>query len=90
MTEGHVIEALQDDHKVFEALQLAVVWRSFPISQLLTIESANVLSAVLKDGYVLFDGSAEGIRYCYERGWIHRARAGKDSVLVFPSRLHEK
>lgn len=90
-----MIDALADDNKVFESLESAVVGRSFPFRERLTIESANILSTALENVYVLFDESVDAIRHCYENGWIHRAlaRLGTEtwySVGVLPSRLHEK
>jgi hypothetical protein len=95
ITESCVIQALADDNKVFNSLRRTVVSRSFPIQGRLTVEAKNILSKVLEDGYILFDESVDGIRCCYENGWIQRALLEENterlnSVGVLPSRLHEK
>jgi hypothetical protein len=95
ITENNVIQALEDDNKVFRSLNGTVVSRSFPFGDRVTTEAANTLIKVLEDGYVLFDESVNGIRCCYENGWVHRAlvrqRFGKwHSVGILLSRLHEK
>jgi hypothetical protein len=87
-----------DDNQVFKCLGKAVVSRSFPYQDKLTVEARNTLSKVLEDGYILFDESDDGIRSCYEYGWIHRAIMREESedsqwwchIGVLPSRLHEK
>lgn len=90
-----MIQALADDSKVFSSLIGTVVSRSFPSGEAFTPEAANTLRKVLEDGHILFDQSVNGIRRCYENGWIHRATLSDDiqqqhSVGILPSRLHEK
>ena len=40
----------------------------FPYQDKPTVEARNTMSKVLEDGYILFDESDGGIRYCYEYG----------------------
>jgi hypothetical protein len=96
ITESCVIQALADDNQVFNSLVgKTVVSRSFPSPEKLTVEIKNTLSKVLEDGYILFDELDNGIRSCYEHGWIHRAITMESTkwwrnICVLPSRLHEK
>ncbi|EED23457.1 conserved hypothetical protein [Talaromyces stipitatus ATCC 10500] len=95
ITQDHVTQALADDNKVFGGLDGSIVFRSFPFPGKLTPEARSALITILEDGYILFDESSDGIRCCYENGWIHRAILGdsslqQNSVGVLPSRLHEK
>ncbi|KAK9237143.1 hypothetical protein V1525DRAFT_404725 [Lipomyces kononenkoae] len=95
ITENSVIQALADDNKVFSSLQGTAVSRSFPFGDGFTVEAANTLRQALEDGYIPFNESVDGIRCCYENGWIHRAvlrdsNEQQKSVGVLPSRLHEK
>jgi hypothetical protein len=87
---------LTDDNQVFNSLEgNTVIARSFPDQNELTVEAKNTLSKVLEDGYILFDESDDGIRYCYKYGWIHREIITEGNkwwrhIGILPSRLHEK
>lgn len=95
ITESGVIQALADDSKVFSSLAGTVVSRSFPFGDKITPEAKDTLGRVLEDGYILFDELVDGIRHCYENGWIHRALVPEypgqwHTIGILPSRLHEK
>jgi hypothetical protein len=66
-----VIEALEDDNKVFKNI-LGPIWRSFPLHERLTPKAQETLYQVLEDGYIAFNESVDRIRFSYENGWIHR------------------
>jgi len=69
------------------------VQRSFPSSQKLTVEAADVLRKVLQDGSIPRQLEDPGVRLCYEEGWIHSEITDLDTedvVCVLPSKLHEK
>jgi hypothetical protein len=93
ITESCVIEALGDDNKVFENIS-GPVWRSFPLRERLTPKAQETLYQVLEDGYIEFDESVDGIRFCYENGWIHRVvqeiGGQLHNIGILQTRLHEK
>jgi hypothetical protein len=67
--------------------------RSFPSAKKLTVKAADVLRKVLLDGSILRNVEDEGIRLCYEEGWVHSEATdagAEDIVCVLPSKLHEK
>jgi len=64
---------------------------------MLTPLAVGVLSKVLQYGSVPFgreDEVDEGMRLCFERGWVHVEAVGniffERDICVLPSRLHEK
>jgi len=74
-------------------LENSPVQRSFPSSQKLTVEAANVLREVLQHGSIRRQLDDPGIRLCYEEGWVHAEAMdlyAEDIVCVLPSKLHEK
>ncbi|KAE8149221.1 hypothetical protein BDV25DRAFT_156705 [Aspergillus avenaceus] len=89
----HIIELLNNEDKAFNYLAQAPVQRSFVNRKNLTVEAADVLRKVLVNGSISRDLGHEGIRLCYESGWLHSEALdleGLDVVCIFPSRLHEK
>jgi hypothetical protein len=100
ITEDHVIQALEDESKVFKTLMSSAVSRSFPqeSSRFFSLEAVETLRIVLEDGYIPFNELSKGITDCYQMGWIHRSLLAdgtrQDSIYhdigILPSRLHEK
>jgi hypothetical protein len=84
---------LDNESKVFGMLREYPVQRSFPPAKKLTVKAADVLRNVLLDGSIPRDLKDEGIRLCYEEGWVHSEAtdpSAEDVVCVLPSKLHEK
>jgi hypothetical protein len=75
ITEECVVKSLEDESHVCVALESTVVSRSLPRRDQLSVEVVDVLVRVLEDGYIVFDPSVTAIRYCYEKGLIHRILA---------------
>lgn len=69
------------------------VRRSFPPAKRVSPEAAEILRKALSEGNVERDLNNEGIKQCYENGWLHSEPADFDAeriVCVFPTRLHAK
>jgi hypothetical protein len=64
------VEALDDDAAVFSTLQAYPVYRSFPLQDYLTCSAVGVLREVLQYGSVRFDHNDEGMKLCFENGWV--------------------
>lgn len=93
VTKDLLIQALDDESKVFQLLQNSPVQRSFPSDKKLTVEAANVLREVLQHGSIRRQLNNPGIRLCYEEGWVHSEATdllADHIVCVLPSKLHEK
>jgi guanyl-specific ribonuclease Sa len=95
ITEDDLVEALIDDAAVFSSLTQpeSPVHRSFPVQAELTVPAMKVLSAIRRDGRVPFIYKDDGIRLCFQEGWIHVEveEENPSSLICFlPSRLHEK
>jgi hypothetical protein len=95
ITEDDLVERLIDDAAVFSSLaQLEYpVYRSFPVQATLTVPAMKVLSTIRRDGSVPFKYDDDGMRLCFQKGWIHVDVEDENpsSLICFlPSRLHEK
>lgn len=93
VTKEHILSTLDDESQAFEFITQSPVYRSFPEGRALTPQAADVLRTVLVDGSILRDLSNEGIKLCYEMGWLHAEptdRQGQEVVCVFPTPLHAK
>ena len=94
-----MIQALEDESKVFENLMSSAVSRSFTkrIHNSFHRKAVGTLRIVLEDGYIPFNELSKGIRDYYQMGWIHRSLlldgTRQDSIYrhigIMPSRLHE-
>jgi hypothetical protein len=93
ITKDDFVKALDDDATVFSNLAAYPVSRSFPQQKVLTLPAVNVLSKVLQYGSIPFDRNDEGMRLCFEMGWVHVDAVdlwGSFEWCFMPSRLHEK
>ena len=93
VTKELLIQALDDEHRVFETLKACAVNRSFPEQRDLTPQACDVLRKVLVDGSIPYNFGDPGFNDCYEMGWIHSEATDTDAaeiVCVLPSKLHEK
>lgn len=93
VTKELLIQALDDEHHVFEVLKMCAVNRSFPEQRDLTPQACDVLRKVLVDGSIPYNFGDPGFNDCYEMGWIHSEATDTDAaeiVCVLPSKLHEK
>lgn len=88
-------QALEEEYQMIFERQ--PVMRSLPDKNLWGKASKKALYHILEYGYIEFYPENEGIKQCYERGWLHRTRDGQGGFLpsqpdicVFPSHLHEK
>ncbi|PKY00574.1 hypothetical protein P168DRAFT_293437 [Aspergillus campestris IBT 28561] len=91
--KDHIITMLDDEEESFRILGQSVVKRSFVDRRRLSHHAADTLREVLKNGSVQRDLSNDGIRNCYESGWLHSEPLDADAssiVCVFPTRLHAK
>lgn len=89
----HVISTLNDEEESFRYFAQTGFQRSFVDLRRLTPAAGNVLREVLVIQRIPRDLDNEGIRLCYENGWLHSEpldfRADQ-IVCVFPTRLHAK
>ena len=93
VTKELLIQALDDEHRVFETLKACAVNRSFPRRRDITPQARDVLRKVLVDGSIPYNFGDPGFNDCYEMGWIHSEATDTDAseiVCVLPSKLHEK
>lgn len=91
--KDHIVEILNDEEKSFEYLTQTSIQRSFVRRRELTPQAADVLRQVLVNGSIHRDLHYEGIRTCYEKGWLHSEPLDPEAnniVCVFPTRLHAK
>lgn len=89
----HVIATLDNEDEAFRFLAQTPVQRSFVNRRTLTHKAADVLREVLANGHIPRDLENEGIRTCYEQGWLHSEPLDFDAmeiICVFPTRLHAK
>ncbi|KAF2400160.1 hypothetical protein EJ06DRAFT_530157 [Trichodelitschia bisporula] len=93
VSEHDVVRSLDDDVKVFEALEYSLVARSFPQGHELANEVAAFLHHVLVSKTVAFDKNDPVADLCFRQGWVYTdvPDARTERVMCFlPSRLHEK
>jgi len=91
LTEDHVIWFLEDTATAFQKLSIKPVSRPFPVISVATNGISNMLNKITEEGNITFDINDANIKFCYQKGWIHRvALDGGDDIAVLPSRLHEK
>ena len=89
----HIISALNNEEQAFRYFAQTGLQRSFVDLGRLTPAAKNVLREVLVMRPVLQDLENEGIRLCYENGWLHSEPLNFMTtrvLCVFPSRLHAK
>ncbi|KAH8423892.1 uncharacterized protein LDX57_001644 [Aspergillus melleus] len=85
-----------DESRVFRSFRHCTVFKSFPLAKNLTAPAVNVLRRVLENGSVPCNLQDEGVRLCYERGWLHsdltRTSVTEDPNIIcfLPTRLHMK
>jgi len=89
LTEDHVIWFLEDTATVFDKLRTKPVNRSFPDISRAT-NGISVTLSKITEGSIPFDINDASIKFCYQKGWIHRVALDGGDVAVLPSRLHEK
>ncbi|BCR92831.1 ATP-binding protein [Aspergillus chevalieri] len=89
LTEDHVIWFLEDTATVFDKLRSKPVNRSFPDISRAT-NGISVILSKITEGSIPFDINDASIKFCYQKGWIHRVALDGGDVAVLPSRLHEK
>ncbi|KAL4783696.1 hypothetical protein BJX76DRAFT_357720 [Aspergillus varians] len=91
-----MMESLEDHARVFRTFESFAVFRSFPVSDALTMPVVRTLRRCLEHGTIPCDLNDEGVKRCYELGWLHSdqtksyAIENPKMVCFFPSRLHEK
>ncbi|KAE8391262.1 hypothetical protein BDV23DRAFT_182776 [Aspergillus alliaceus] len=93
LNDSHVISSLDNEAQAFAYLLSAPVCRSFPRPKRISPEAAEILRKALSEGNVDRDLNNEGIKQCYENGWLHSEPAdayAERIVCVFPTRLHAK
>ncbi|EAW20587.1 uncharacterized protein NFIA_030190 [Aspergillus fischeri NRRL 181] len=93
VTQEHIMSLLEDEDRLFQHLKDTLVQRSFIKWRDLTVEAADILREVLANGSVSQDLTNNGIRICYEKGWLHTEPLSwddKDIRCVFPTHLHAK
>lgn len=87
------VKALSDERAVFDALMHFGVSRSFPHSNLLTPDAADILRKVLEVGNIPRDLNNSALSLCYSMGWLHAEPLDAEAanvVCIFPTKLHEK
>lgn len=90
------MNSLDDEAAVFQRLQHAPVFRSFPSSKHLTVPAANVFLQVLREGSIPCNLEDPGIKLCYKMDWVHSDLTDQPTLMdpevvcFLPSRLHEK
>ncbi|ODM15257.1 hypothetical protein SI65_09198 [Aspergillus cristatus] len=90
LTEDHVTWFLDDTATVFQELSMQPVQRSFPEVPKATNGISDIFNKITEDGSIPFDINDASIKFCYQKGWIHRVVLDGDDIAVLPSRLHEK
>ncbi|CRG90461.1 hypothetical protein PISL3812_07505 [Talaromyces islandicus] len=93
LCEADIRKALDDKNQAFAFLRQAPVHRSFVTLEKLNPHAANTLRKVLIEGSIPRDLEDEGVRICYERGWVHTEALDQDAaeiICVLPSNLHAK
>ena len=91
LDRNYVIWFLEDTATVFQKLSIKPVNRSFPVISVATDGISNMLNKIIEEGNITFDINDANIKFCYQKGWIHRvALDGGDDIAVLLSRLHEK
>lgn len=94
VTKEQVLTLLDDEEKSFDYLRrTSSVGRSFVSRSHLTPSVVNALCEVLKNGSIRRNLEDEGIRQCYQMGWLHSEPLDyvcDEIVCVFPTRLHAK
>jgi hypothetical protein len=97
ITKDVLIAAFDREGDIFNFLEQTPVYRSFPSASDLTVPAVQVLCRVLEEGKIMLNLRDEGIRLCYEKGWLHSDHSSNSTlykndgmICYFPSRLHEK
>ena len=91
--EADIRRTLEQKDEAFEFLEQTPVHRSFVNLRNLTPRAANILRKVLIEGSVPRDLNDEGVRTCYEQGWLHTEaldRRAIEIICVLPTNLHAK
>jgi hypothetical protein len=84
---------LENEDRLFQYLAQMPVQRSFINRRELTVEAADILREVLANGSVPRDLTNNGVRLCYEKGWLHSEPLNWDDLdirCVFPTHLQAK
>jgi hypothetical protein len=79
--------------EAFDFLAQTPVRRSFVNRRNLTPHAANILWKVLIEGSVPRNLNNEGVRTCYEQGWLHTEALDNEAmeiICVLPTNLHAK
>jgi len=82
LTEDHVIWFLEDTATVFKKLSVKPVDRSFPCISRATSGISNTLCKIAEEGSIPFDINDPSIKFCYQKGWIHRVALDGDDIAV--------
>ena len=95
ITEDDLVETLMDDAAIFKSLIQPEypVHRSFPVQGKLTTPAKNILSMIRRDGSAPFKYNDDGMRLCFQEGWIHvdiKDENPSSLICFLPSRLHKK
>jgi hypothetical protein len=91
--EDHIVLGLNDEEKSFGYFIHTSLGRSFTNREDLPTAAADILREVLTNQQIPRDLNREGVRLCYERGWLHSEPLDSDAkkiVCIFPSKLHAK
>ncbi|QKX57279.1 uncharacterized protein TRUGW13939_04390 [Talaromyces rugulosus] len=91
--EADIRKTLEDKNKAFAFLEQTPVQRSFVDLKNLNPHAANTLRKVLIEGSMPRDLDNEGVRICYERGWLHTEPLdvqANEIICVLPTKLHAK
>jgi hypothetical protein len=89
----HIVLALNDEEESFDYFITRSLRRSFVNTENLPNAAVEVLREVLANQYIPRDLSKEGVKLCYERGWLHSEPLDADAktiVCIFPTKLHAK
>jgi hypothetical protein len=91
--EDHIVLALNDEEKSFGYFMHKSLRRSLPNRKDLPTAAVDILREVLTNQQIPRDLNREGVKLCYERGWLHSEPLDSDAkkiVCIFPSKLHAK
>lgn len=91
--EADIRKTLERKEEAFDFLAQTPVQRSLVDRRNLTPCAANILRKVLIEGSVACDLDDEGVRTCYEKGWLHAEAldyAAMEIICVLPTNLHAK
>jgi hypothetical protein len=91
--ETDIRKTLAKKDEAFAFLEQTPVHRSFVNLQKLMPRAANILRKVLIEGNVPRDLNDEGVRTCYEQGWLHTEALDSKAIkiiCILPTNLHAK